>query len=41
MDKLKVIIVKEATVTMGMAGCGKNNPNLCGARECVPGLAKD
>ena len=34
MDKLKIIIVPESCVVEGMAGCGKNNSQLCGSRDC-------
>ena len=33
-DKLKVVVVSEASVTNNMAGCGRNIPALCGTREC-------
>ena len=34
MDKLNIVIVSEKIVTQNMAGCGKNHPQLCGARDC-------
>lgn len=34
MDKLNIIIVKEATVTPTMGGCGKHNEQLCGLKQC-------
>lgn len=34
MEKLKMIIVSENTVTNEMGGCGRNHPQMCGAREC-------
>lgn len=34
MDKLKITIVSESCTVEGMAGCGKNNSQLCGARDC-------
>ena len=34
MNKLKVVIASEKAVTSNMAGCGRNNPSLCGTKEC-------
>ena len=34
MNKLNVIIVSERTMIQNMGGCGKNHPQLCGARDC-------
>ncbi len=34
MDKLNMIVVSEEDVVNLMAGCGRNNPSLCGTKEC-------
>lgn len=34
MDRLKITIVSESCTVEGMAGCGKNNSQLCGSRDC-------
>ncbi len=34
MSKLKIVVVPEHVVTNNMAGCGKNNPELCGIKSC-------
>lgn len=34
MEKLKVVVVSEKTFIKSMAGCGRNNMELCGARNC-------
>ncbi len=34
MDKLKITVVSESCVVENMAGCGKNNSQLCGSRDC-------
>lgn len=34
MEKLKITIVHESCAIEGMAGCGRNNPAMCGSRDC-------
>ena len=34
MKKLKVVIVPETVAYNSMGGCGKNHPQLCGAKQC-------
>lgn len=34
MNKLNIVIVSEKIVTQNMAGCGRNQPQLCGLKEC-------
>lgn len=34
MNKLNIIVVSERIVTQNMGGCGRNNPQMCGARDC-------
>lgn len=35
MEKLKIVIVTEKAIeSEAMAGCGKNHPQFCGARDC-------
>lgn len=35
MDKLKVTVVSEDCAVEHMEGCGRNNDELCGARNCA------
>ncbi len=43
MSKLKIVVVPERVVTSNMAGCGKNNPELCGIKSCsfTPETSRD
>ena len=34
MEKLKMLVVSEDTVSNEMGGCGRYNPSLCGTKEC-------
>lgn len=34
MKKLKVTVVSEEAAIRSMAGCGRNNSQLCGSKEC-------
>ena len=34
MKKLKITVVSEQAAVRNMAGCGKNHPQLCGAKDC-------
>lgn len=34
MDKLKITVVSEEAIMESMEGCGKNHPQLCGAKQC-------
>jgi|GEM_PF-5919936 len=34
MEKLSIVIVSEKVAVMNMGGCGRNNPALCGTKEC-------
>ena len=34
MEKLKMVVMSEEAVVNFMAGCGKNNTELCGTKHC-------
>ena len=34
MKKLKVVVISEKVIMANMAGCGRNHPQVCGARDC-------